>query len=139
MFDVQFRAHGSATVISEFKNVTLMPSAANHMIGSFSVNAAPGIYDVWIKGSKNLAVLTPGVVVGATGGTIPGVTLPAGDSNGDNSVDSTDFGTLIGAFNSSGSIPGSGYDPTVDFNFDGQVDSSDFGLLIGEFNNLGAN
>ena len=56
----------------------------------------------------------------------------------DKSVDASDFGTLIGAFNTDGAISGSGYDPTVDFNFDGLVDSSDFGLLIGEFNNTGA-
>ena len=67
------------------------------------------------------------------------MTLPAGDSNNDNSVDSTDFGTLIGAFGGAGSVTGSGYDATVDFNFDGSVDSTDFGILIGEFNSMGAN
>ena len=108
--------------------------------GAITVSGVPaGNYNVVIKGAKNLAVQASSVVtVSATGGTIPLVNLPAGDSNNDNSVDSSDFGTLIGAFNTDGSIPGSGYDPTVDFNFDGLVDSSDFGLLIGEFNNTGA-
>ena len=92
-----------------------------------------------IKGVKNLAVLSPNVVVSATSGTVPLAILPAGDSDNNNMVDSSDFGTLIGAFNTDGSVPGSGYDPTVDFNFDGLIDSSDFALLIGEFNNAGAN
>ncbi len=65
-------------------------------------------------------------------------TLPAGDSNGDNSVDSRDFTALIGSYKSSASVPGSGYDATADFNYDGSVDSTDFTLLIGNFNRVGA-
>jgi hypothetical protein len=65
--------------------------------------------------------------------------LPAGDANNDNSVDSTDFGILIGSFNTSVTSVGSGYDPTADLNQDGSVDSTDFGLLIGEFNSKGVN
>ena len=136
-FTVTFRTAGTATVVKT-ATVTLAVTAGSAN-GTFSVSGVPaGTYDVIIKGRKNLAVLSAGVVVGATTGTVPLVSLPAGDSNNDNFVDSSDFGTLIGAFNTDGSIAGSGYDPTVDFNFDGLVDSSDFGLLIGEFNNAGA-
>ena len=92
-----------------------------------------------IKGAKNLRRVLPGVIVGGATTALPDVNLPAGDANGDNSVDSSDFGLLIGAFNSDAAISGSGYDATADFNFDGVVDSSDFGLLIGEFNNDGDN
>ena len=67
------------------------------------------------------------------------ITLQTGDSNNDNSVDSTDFGNLIGAFGSSADIPDSGYEWTIDFNGDGSIDSTDFGLLIGNFNAVGAN
>ena len=63
---------------------------------------------------------------------------PVGDANNDNSVDSTDFGILIGAYGSSAAVPGSGYDPTADFNFDGSIDSTDFGILISEFGTVGA-
>ena len=100
-------------------------------------NLPPDIYTVWIKGTKWLAKT---VVVDATGGNVSGVTvaLSGGDANNDNSVDSTDFGLLIGSFNSQASIPGSGYDPTTDFNSDGFVDSADFGILIGNFNTTGA-
>ncbi len=67
------------------------------------------------------------------------VKLGAADSNNDNSVDSTDFTALIGAFNSDVTLVGSGYTNKADFNQDGAVDSSDFTLLIGEFNNVGDN
>ena len=135
-FHVIFR--NTATSVETPYDVTLA-TAAGSPKGTFSVSGVPaGTYNVIVKGAKNLAVQVSGVVVSATSGTVPAVLLPAGDSNGDNSVDSSDFGTLIGAFNTDGSIPGSGYDPAVDFNFDGLVDSSDFGLLIGQFNNIGA-
>ena len=107
--------------------------------GSFTLANIPAdTYQIHIKGAKWLASVQP---VNTTAGAVTGVTamLGAGDANNDNSVDSTDFGILIGAFNTSESVPGSGYDPAEDFNFDGSVDSSDFGLLIGEFNNVGAN
>ena len=84
--------------------------------------------------------LSVNVPVDLTSGQASGinVTLEPGDANGDNSVDSTDFGILIGAYGSSVSVPGSGYDPTADFNGDGSVDSSDFALLIGSYGDTGA-
>ena len=136
-FHLSFRDAASG---KEIKAADVMLTAtAGSPNGTFSAPGVPlGTYNVVVKGAKNLAVLVSGVVVSAAGGAIPAVTLPAGDSNGDNSVDSTDFGNLIGAFNTVGASAGNGYDPTVDFNFDGSVDSTDFGLLIGEFNNVGA-
>ncbi len=107
--------------------------------GVFSVSGLPQKnYTVHIKGNKYLAV---NVAANATAGNVTGLTAfqPAADGNNDNSVDSSDFTLLIGAYNSDKTIPGSGYDPTADFNSDGSVDSSDFTLLIGEFNNVGAN
>ena len=37
-------------------------------------------------------------------------TLPAGDANGDNACDATDFGILVGSYNTSSSDLGAGYD-----------------------------
>ena len=112
-------------------------SAAVSQSGTFSVDLPKRSGVLHIKGAKYLAA---NVSVDATGGDVSGVTafLPAGDANNDNSVDSSDFGILIGAFNTDSSVPNGGYDPTADFNGDGLVDSSDFGILIGEFNNTGA-
>ena len=89
-----------------------------------------------IKPDKYLAVNVP---IDLTGGSLSGqnATLQPGDANNDNSVDTTDFGVLIGAFNTDASIPGGGYDVTADFNGDGFVDSTDFGLLVSSFNLTG--
>ena len=138
-FDIQFRTPGTTTIITENKNVTLTASAGSAK-GSYSISGpAAGTYDVWIKGSKNLAVLVPNVTVTATGGTVANVLLPAADGNNDNSVDTSDFGVLVGGYNGDSTIPGSGYDPAADFNFDGVVDTTDFSLLVGQYNNVGAN
>ena len=90
-----------------------------------------------IKSDKYLAVNVP---VNLSAGNVTGLTAfqAAGDANNDNSVDTTDFGILVGAYNSDSSVSGSGYDPTTDFNGDGVVDTTDFGLLVGEYNNVGA-
>ena len=105
--------------------------------GTFSLNGiAPKTYTVHIKGAKWLAV---NVAANAAAGNVSGLaaTLTAGDANDDNSVDSTDFGLLIGAFNTEGAIPNSGYLDGADLNGDGFVDSTDFGLLIGNFGLVG--
>ncbi len=127
-----------------FLEKTVTP-AAN---GAFSVaDLPPGQYNVYVKGGKWLR--EPLSISGSatldlragdqSGAIVQSVNdwLPAGDSNNDNSVDSTDFTALIGSFNSDASVPGGGYDVTADFNNDGFVDSSDFTLLIGQFNNVG--
>ena len=127
----------TATYFSQ--TVSLTADATDKGFADFTLpGVAPGYYDLAIKTPKNLQVVLSNVQVGGPF-TLPDVTLTAGDSNNDNSVDSSDFGSLIGAFNSDGSVPGSGYDPAVDFNYDGVVDSSDFGILIGDFNTTGAN
>ena len=111
--------------------------AINPADGSFSFTPAKsGAYDLEFKTAKSLSALQANVDT-TKNKTGLALNLLAGDSNNDNSVDSTDFGNLIGAFNTTNSAAGSGYDPTVDFNYDGSVDSTDFGLLIGEFNNVG--
>ena len=96
--------------------------------GSISLKAP-----LWLRTEKTLTAPTDPI----NGYPTATMKLPAGDTNNDNSVDSSDFGVLIGAFNSDVTI--GGYDYRADLNQDGTVDSSDFGLLIGEFNNTGAN
>ena len=129
-FTFQFRPTlGGATIT---KTVSVPAS------GAFAITGIPANkYTLWVKGGVYLAATTP---VDVTNGAVSNanLTLLPGDSNGDNSIDSTDFGVLIGAFNSSASIMGSGYDPTADYNGDGSVDSTDFGILIGNFNTQGA-
>ena len=106
--------------------------------GAFTLAAVPAKrYALWFKGATWLAQTAS---ADATNGAVTGVsvTLPAGDANGDNFCDATDFGVLVTAYNSMKAIPGSGYDPTADFNLDGSVDATDFGLLVSNYNTVGA-
>ena len=106
--------------------------------GSFDVRGIdPATYLLAVKGYKWLRSAVP-LTVAQTPVSNVQIALPGGDANGDNRVDSTDFGILIGAYGSDAAIPGSGYDIRADFNDDGSVDSSDFGLLIGDYNQQGA-
>ena len=106
---------GGATIT---KTASVAPS------GAFSLSGLPAkSYSLRVSGARWLAVSVP---VNAAGGNVSGVsvTLPAGDANGDNSVDTTDFGLLVGSYGSSVSVPGSGYDASADFNCDGSVDTT---------------
>ncbi len=112
-------------------------TAAVPASGAFILSRLPAKqYTLHIKGDKYLAA---NVSVDTTNGDVSGITamLGAGDGNNDNSVDSSDFTLLIGAYNSDATVPGNGYNPAADFNSDVSVDSTDFTLLIGQFNNIG--
>ena len=136
-FHVSLRTPGTLTEVKGF-DVTLATTAGSP-VGKYTLSGVTaGTYDVWIKGKKNLAVLVPNVAFAGTSGTVANVLLPAADANGDNFADTSDFGLLVGAYGTDGSIPGSGYDPKVDFNFDGFVDTTDFGLLVGNYGAAGA-
>ena len=124
----QFRPVGGGAAI----NQTYLTTSD----GAFYFYGIPdGAYNLWVKSPTYLSALVPVTVTGGVASIT--ATLEPGDANNDNSVDSTDFGILIGAFGSDASIPGSGYVAGADFNGDGSVDSTDFGLLIGNFNTVG--
>ena len=106
---------------------------------SFNINVAPDTYDVTLQGSKWLKKLHSNVVaITPTDYGFINETLIGGDANGDNSVDATDFGIFVSAYNSDSSVPGSGYDIQADFNCDGMVDATDFGILVSSYNQTGA-
>ena len=135
---ISFRTPGTKTVVG---TATVTPDPID---GSFSYTIPTtlyGTYDVAIKGPKNLSVVVAGVDTTKQGLGSLNLTLPAGDANGDNVVDTSDFNILAGAFgatfdpNQPNSV--TGYDPTADFNYDGTIDTSDFNLLVGEFGNSG--
>ena len=133
-FHLSFRAPGSLTQRFGY-DVTLATSAGSPN-GTYAILVPAGTYDVWIKGSKNLAVLQPNVVVSAASGTMPDSLLGAGDSDNSNAVNVLDFGSLVSAY---GTIAASnGYDPKADYNFDGAVDIFDFGLLVNNYGAVGA-
>ena len=130
------------SVTLEFRPASGTPltrSVTLSSLGAFSVSdAPPGKYSLAIKGSKWLQQV---IAVDSSKGPVSGIsaTLLAGDANNDNSVDATDFGQFVSAYNTSASVPGSGYDPACDFNCDGSVDATDFGLLVGNYGQQGDN
>ena len=137
-FHVEFRTPGTSGAMY-FSDVSLT-TAAGSAYGTYSLNIPPGTYDVWGKGSKNLAVRKSNAVIAASGVTnVPDVTLPAGDATGDNICDVLDFGALVNTYGAKSSVAGSGYEPDADFDFNGVVDVLDFGLLVNNYGTVGAN
>ena len=139
LYAIAFRTPGTLTPVFSAK-VSLTPVGSGSPFGNYSIPFVPaGTYDVAVKGAKNLRKVLPNVQI--SGGTVAlsDVTLPAGDANGDNSVDPTDFGIFVSAYNSSAAIPGTGYDASADFNYDGAVDPTDFGLFVSNYNTVGDN
>ena len=138
-FHLSIREAGSTVEQLSVDLTPTVPTMTGFDAFGYSITGLPnGIYDFVLKGDKSLAVLDAGVVISNTNQAAPDILLPAGDANNDNSVDTTDFGVLVGAYNGDSTVSGSGYDPAADFNYDGVVDTTDFGLLVGEYNNTGA-
>lgn len=120
------------------RTATMIPDTFQHRLGDYSVTGVlPGTYDIGIKSHGGLRVVVKNITVGAGAVTLPQVFLRSADANNDNSVDATDFGVFVGAYNTSISVPGSGYDAAADFNYDGFVDPADFGLLVGDYSSVG--
>ena len=123
--------------VSQTKPVSYARSTKLTSTGTFSFADIP--HDSYVLSAKGAKWLRKNVPVDSTNGNAynVGLTLAAGDANGDNSVDPTDFNIFIGAYNSDSNIPGSGYDARADFNDDGIVDPTDFGLFVGNYNTAG--
>ena len=126
---VELRNPGATTPLQTFD----LPTGGAFTLASIP----PGIYDLAFKSANTLRRVISGVDL--TGGNQTGlaVLLEAGDANGDNGVDATDFGLFVSAYNSDKSSAGSGYDPACDFNNDGLVDPTDFGLFVSSYNTAG--
>ena len=136
-FEVEFALPGTGFSLFTV-DVAPNPVGAGSPYAVWSVPNVPlGVYDVLVKGPKNLRVAARNVVV-AGNVSAPNMTLPGGDANNDNTVDASDFGLLVGAYNGSATVPGSGYDPAADFNGDGKVDSADLSILINAYGAEGA-
>ena len=111
-----------------------VPLAAS---GAFQITGIPRkYYQVHIKGDRWLAQNISADLT-ASDLTTAALTLSAGDANGDNSCDATDFGIFVSAYNSSAADAGSGYDARADFNLDGFVDPTDFSLFVSSYNQQG--
>lgn len=95
--------------------------------GNFTIQAAPGTYDIRVKGKTTLSRLMRNISLQNGPNSLQVGTLLAGDSNTDDYVTAVDFSILSAAF---GTCEGSqGFDERADFNGDRCVSAVDFSLL----------
>jgi alpha-tubulin suppressor-like RCC1 family protein len=103
--------------------------------GSFRLTNVPRRgYRMHIKGPLWLSRV---VTVNAAAGSVSGlnITLPAGDTNNDNRVDSTDMELLLAAFDTAENDPG--YRASADFDGDHLISVLDLDLLLRNFSQSG--
>ena len=131
--NVDFRTPGTTTVL-----FTRQISVGYN--GAYFISNVPrGKYTLAFKGAKWLRKVVTGIDVTVGDANGVNVFLKGADANNDNSVDTSDFGILVGSYGSDASVNGSGYDVRADFNCDGVVDTTDFGVLVGEYGQKGDN
>ena len=107
--------------------------------GLYTLTKVPvGTYSVGIKGLKWLRAVVPVTVTTSPTPAAASATLTACDANNDNVVDNSDLDILVSAYNTSASVPGSGYDIRADFNCDGNVDVNDWTLFFYDYGSVGA-
>ena len=134
-FYITLRTHGTTTALFA-RDVTLTPIAGS-AFGTYTLAGIPnGTYDITIKGSKSVRVLLPNILINGAA-SVPDVTLPGGNANGDNQVDVGDFGLLLNAYGAAAGDSTGLYDPRADFNYNGLVDVTDFGLLVNAYGTVG--
>jgi hypothetical protein len=110
-------------------------TAAIDASGAYVLTGVPaGSYTVKAKGAKWLQRDAKVTIASGSAASLS-LLLPAGDVNGDNVVDLSDFSELATAFGSSAGE--SNWDPNADLNCDGVVDMTDFGLLAANFGQQG--
>ena len=105
---------------------------------TFGTFILSGLYDIRAKGDRTLRVLLPNVdlTVLLTGSLDLGVQV-AGDYNGDNLVDISDYSALLLAFGSlTSALPSA--DQLLDFNQDDTVDIADYSIVVENFGVAGA-
>lgn len=107
----------------------------NDMRGTI-VNAPvpPGDYDILFSAPGYLKQAIRAVTVGGQQGTLAFSPI-AGDANGDNVIDASDYFILSDSYGlSSGSTT---FDPRSDFNYDGTVDAQDYFMLSDGYDTQG--
>ena len=125
---------GSTTGSALTRSLTPTPTASASAFTFALTNVPAGTYTLGVKGPL---WLRQDAAVDTTAGSQAGVslTLPAGDVNGDDYVDGTDFALLSGAYGSKKFD--ANFQQSADLNGDGFVDGTDFALLSGNYGTQG--
>ena len=115
--------------------IVLTFSVNNENQGNYTFASLPaGKYTVNAKGFKWLRSAPQTVDLTASNATL-NISLNGCDANNDNYCNTSDFGLVVGAYETQAGNPG--YDPNCDFNCDGSVDQSDYSLLVGDYGSQG--
>jgi len=106
--------------------------------GNFSVSGIlAGTYDIWIKKSNFLAVMTENVVLqGGNGNFVTFNQLLAGDADGNNAVSLLDYNIFFDAFGTA--FGSSMFDERTDYDGSGYIFIEDFTLWSNNFGRTGA-
>ena len=136
-FTVTLYQAGSDTVVG-----TPLTVSGSGTVGSteqeFTIpNVAPGTYDLVVTKDGHLTYTVKGVVVGDTDLDLTAmtekpfstITLPAGDVNGDGTINSKDLNEIWSPANYLKNVTAVGVDPLADLNGDGTVNSKDLNIV----------
>ena len=136
-FTVTLYKAGSDTVVG-----TPLTVSGNGTVGSteqeFTIpNVAPGTYDLVVTKSAHLKYTVKNVVVETTDIDLTAmtekpfstITLPAGDVNGDGTINSKDLNEIWSPANYLKNVTAVGVDPLADLNGDGTVNSKDLNIV----------
>lgn len=119
---VEFFAAGTEDVVA----------SADVTAGQYSMNVAPGTYDVVITSAGYLKYTVSGVVVeGAK--TMDDCTLTAGDINADSVINVSDLGSILPIFAAKADDTTSGYVIAADFNRDSVINVTDLSVILTNF------
>jgi len=132
---LQSRTDHSAQVTIEIRNPGVTTPLETRVVntssdGSYTLNltSAAGTYDIAAKADGFLRQTLQNVTIPSSSVNF---SLLAGDADGDNDVDLSDFNILAASF---GSVQGDpNYNSSCDFNGNGSVDLPDFAYLAGNF------
>ena len=136
-FTVTLYEAGSDTVVG-----TPLTVSGNETVGAteqeFTIlNVAPGTYDLVVTKSAHLKYTVKNVTVGNapldltahTNSAIRTITLPAGDVNGDGTINSKDLNEIWGPANYLKNTTAAGVNPLADLNGDGTINSKDLNIV----------
>ena len=136
-FDLDANKTLTAVVVDANGNVVDTTNGFVNFAGNLTVTtkAVSGSHKVYVRTGHWLQKASASFVANGASVTLPTVTLPNGDANGDNSIDLLDYFALSDSYNLS--TGDAGFDANADFNEDGSVDLLDYFILSDNYNLAG--